>query len=137
MLIVSPRIAISETEFEWTYSRSSGKGGQNVNKVSSKAQLKWGVLETTALTPEMKERFLGRFGNRITKEGELILQSDRFRSQSMNEDDCREKLVEMIRAIEVPPKKRKKTKPSFSQKKKRLETKKKHSDKKNQRRFKY
>lgn len=125
---------IPENELHISFSRSSGKGGQNVNKVSTKALLKWKPSESQALPKDVIKRFEAKYSSRINSEGEVVLQSDRFRSQSQNEEDCRAKLYEMIRSVETPPKKRKKTKPSLAQKRKRLELKKRQSEKKKDRR---
>jgi ribosome-associated protein len=75
-------IAIPDTELEWSFVASGGPGGQNVNKVASKAVLRWNVTKSTALPPEVKERFLTQQKNRITVEGELVLSSQKTRDQS-------------------------------------------------------
>lgn len=134
MLIVSPNLIIPAEEFELSFSRSSGKGGQNVNKVSTKALLKWNFKDSNAMPQAMKTRFRNHFGTRINLLGEVVIQSDRYRSQLQNENDCFDKLLEMIKVVEFPPKARRKTKPSKAQKKKRLDSKRKNSEKKSERR---
>ena len=121
-------------ELHWTFSRSSGKGGQNVNKVNSKATLHWNVLDSTSLPRDVKERFMERFSSRIKDDGDLVLQSDEFRDQGKNISRCVEKLVEMVRAVEYPPKVRVPTRPTRSSKAKRADKKQRHSEKKKSRR---
>lgn len=130
MLIVTKSIQIPLNEFEFTFARSSGPGGQNVNKVNSKALLRWNPSNSAGMLDDVKGRFFARYENQLTLEGELLITSDRFRDQVKNKEDCLNKLREMILLIAVPPKPRKKTKPSRSAKKKRFESKKKHGEKK-------
>lgn len=127
-------IHLPQDELTFTYARSSGAGGQNVNKVNSKAILRWNPGTSLALTHGMRERFFARYGSRLTVEGELILMSDRHRDQGRNAADCLEKLKEMIAAVAVPPKKRKATKPTFGSKQRRLKSKRVQSEKKQGRR---
>src|ERR1700757_1846820 len=101
---------IPEWELDWSYARSSGPGGQNVNKVNSKAILRWNLFATVALTPEQKSRAAIRLSGQLTGEGEIVISSDRYRDQIRNREDCIEKLHAVIRAAIVVPKKRKKTK---------------------------
>ena len=128
-------ISIPQEELEFTYVRSSGAGGQNVNKVSSKAVLRWNPNTSRAMNDSQRARFLEAFGSKLTKEGELILTSDRHRDQGRNTADALEKLREMITSIAKPPKARKATKPTFGSKQRRLKTKKVNSDKKAGRRW--
>lgn len=128
-------IHIPREELVFTYARSSGAGGQNVNKVNSKAVLRWNARDTQALPPGVKERFFKRYGSRLTAEGELVIMSDRHRDQGRNAADCMDKLREMIAAVAIPPKKRKTTRPTFGSKMRRLKSKKEHSEKKSSRRF--
>lgn len=107
-------------ELEFQFSRSSGPGGQNVNKVNSKALLRWNPTTNASLPPAVLERFLALYRNKFTTEGELLLQSDRHRDQKRNQEDCLEKLRELILRVALPPKKRKPTKPTFTARKKRL-----------------
>ncbi|MBI3127117.1 MAG: aminoacyl-tRNA hydrolase [Candidatus Tectomicrobia bacterium] len=126
-LSVSPRLSIPLSEFEITYARSGGPGGQNVNKVETKAVLRWRVTESPSLPGEVRERFLARYGGRVTKEGDLVLQSQRFRSRERNARDCLEKLAEMIRRVAAPPKPRRKTRATAASKERRLRGKKERS----------
>lgn len=129
MIFVTDKIQIPEKELHFQFVRSSGPGGQNVNKVNSKAQLKWNVA-ASALAPEVKDRFLAQFGGRVSSAGDVQVQSDRYRDRLRNQEDCLEKLREMILSVAFPPKKRKKTRPTFSSQQKRLGSKKKNSQKK-------
>lgn len=111
MLQVNATITIPDAELDFTFVRSSGPGGQAVNKVSSKARLRWNFASSSALSWEVRQRFRERFGSRLTTTGELLLSSDRFRDRLQNERDCLEKLREMILEVAEPPKKRKATRP--------------------------
>lgn len=119
MFQVSPSIQIPDWELNFSFVRSSGPGGQNVNKVNSKAQLRWSPLFSRALTEPVRNRFLERFANRLTIDGELILSSDEFRDRRRNQDACLEKLREMILSVARPPKVRIETKPTRSSREKR------------------
>ena len=118
-------------ELHFSYARSSGPGGQNVNKVNSKTVLYWNIPSSAALTPDQKLRVQAQLQNRINQEGDLILTSDCYRDQEKNRDDCIEKLLEMITPCLHPPRKRKKTKPSRSSVVRGKQGKKKLSEKKN------
>lgn len=123
MLTVNSHIQIPDSEFEWTYARSSGPGGQNVNKVSSKAVLRWNVLASPSLPPEVRARFLSRYGSRLTTEGDLLITSQRYRDQGRNVADALEKLTAMLTEIARPPKRRRPTKPTKGSVTRRLESK--------------
>ncbi len=131
--MTTPRTLPPFHEMEFSYVRSSGPGGQNVNKVNSKCMLRWDVFSSPSLRPEVRARFLSRFGSRLTQEGVLILTSDRYRDQKRNQEDCLEKLAEMLALVARPPKVRRPSKPTFSSRKKAEKAKKAHSDKKTQR----
>lgn len=122
------RIPLSELKI--TYSRSSGPGGQNVNKVNSKALLRWNLIQSPSLAPELRDRLLARLRGRLNHEGELLIASDRFRDQARNRDDCIEKLHEILAAASFVPKTRKKSKPSRSSIRRAKESKSRHSAKK-------
>jgi ribosome-associated protein len=94
-------------EIRWRFTRGGGPGGQNVNKVASKAALRWNVVATKALPPEIKARLLRQQRNRINAGGELILESHRFRDQPRNRQDCVDRLRALIaRACYQPPPRR-------------------------------
>jgi ribosome-associated protein len=134
MLEVNNRIQIPDTELQMAYARSGGPGGQNVNKVNSKAILTWDITQSSALPADAKERFLARYGRRISKEGLLQITSQRYRDQARNIEDCRAKLVELILSVAVPPVKRKPSKPSKGARQRRLNDKHVRSDRKQSRR---
>ena len=133
MLEVTPQLQIPLAEFQFAYSRSSGPGGQNVNKVSTKATLRWPVSQTSSLPEPVRQRFLARYKRRITKEGELVLSSQRFRDRERNVSDCLEKLRALLLEVATPPKRRKPTRPTSGSKRRRLDAKRKQSEKKQQR----
>jgi ribosome-associated protein len=121
-LVVNDRITIPDTELEEQFIRSSGPGGQNVNKVSSAVQLRFNVLTSLSLTDWAREHLLR--GGQLTKDGVLVITAQRFREQERNRADARERLAEIIRAAAVPPKPRRTTKVPKSSKRERLEGKK-------------
>ena len=110
-LFVNDDISIPRGELRFTFVRSSGPGGQNVNKVNTKAVLRWPLAQTTALSDEVRSRFATRYVRRINDAGELVLSSQRYRDQSRNIDDCLTKLRELVLAVAEPPVPRKKTRP--------------------------
>src|SRR5688572_20354593 len=112
MLAVNSRIQIPLDEFEISFSRSSGPGGQNVNKLNTKAMLRWAVSASPSVPEDVRQRFLTRFARRITNTGELVLTSQRFRDAGRNEADCLDKLREMLLSVAEPPVPRRVTKPS-------------------------
>ena len=134
MFIVSSSIQIPDEELRFTYARSSGPGGQNVNKVSSKAVLHWSPLTTVGVPPEVRDRLLGLFPTRLTIAGDFVITSERTRDQKQNVEDCLEKLREMLLAAARPPKRRRATKPTKGSQRRRLDDKKEHSEKKQRRR---
>ena len=130
MLYIDDSISVPLREFNFTYVRSSGPGGQNVNKVSTKAVLAWKVVATSNLPPAVKQRFLKKFASRISQEGKLIITSQRFRDRGRNVADCLAKLRAMVLAVRHPPKARRKTKPSRASKERRLDSKRQRAQKK-------
>jgi ribosome-associated protein len=133
-LTVSVRVTILAGEFAWSFARSGGPGGQNVNKVNSKAVLRWRPAESPSLPDEVRQRFLTKFASKLTEEGDLVIASDEHRDQPKNIEASLEKLREMIRQVLVAPRKRKATKPSLGSKRRRLEGKQRQSEKKQNRR---
>ncbi|MBA2405007.1 MAG: aminoacyl-tRNA hydrolase [Bdellovibrionales bacterium] len=131
------RINIPFSEFSFSFSRSGGAGGQNVNKVNSKAVLEWDVDKSNSLSYAVKERFKTKFKGFITEQGMVQITGQRFRSQKDNIDDCIHKLHEMLELVFEPPKTRKATKPKRSAVLNRLNTKKKDGEKKRMRKNDY
>jgi ribosome-associated protein len=124
MLQINQRIQIPEEEFDWSYARSGGPGGQNVNKVSSKAVLRWDVNTTQSLPDEVKARLRSQQANRITTEGVLVLMSQQSRDQERNRRDCLEKLRTILLRSAMTPKKRRATRPTKGSKERRIQAKK-------------
>jgi ribosome-associated protein len=127
MLEVTPTLQIPDTEFTWTYARSGGPGGQNVNKVASKAVLRWEIAASTALPADVKSRLAFQQKRFFTLDGGLLIMSQRYRDQERNRDDCLEKLRAMILQALAVPKSRKKTRPSRGSKRVRLQDKRRRS----------
>jgi ribosome-associated protein len=117
-------VEIPEQELEFSFSRSSGPGGQNVNKVNSKVTMRWKLHDSSSVTLSIRERFLKRFPNIMNKLDEVVITSDKFRDQARNIEDCKAKLQEMLREVWKAPKVRKATKPTTSARMKRLDSKK-------------
>jgi ribosome-associated protein len=134
MLVVTEVIRIPLEEFQFDFARSGGPGGQNVNKVASKAILRWTPATSPSLPEDVRARLLQAIGKRLTVEGELILTSQRTRDQARNVDDCLEKLRVLVLKAAQPPKPRRPTRPTLASKERRLEAKSRRSDVKRLRR---
>lgn len=137
IITIMPKINIPFSEFTFTYARSSGAGGQNVNKVNSKVTMYWDIWESPSCTQEVKERFIQRYSQYILDNGMVQLTSQKNRSQKANMDDCIAKLLSMLETVLSPPKIRRPTKPKRSAVLSRLNSKKKDSEKKRLRRKDY
>ena len=120
MLQISPTLAIPDQELEERFVRSSGPGGQNVNKVSTAVELRFDVANSPSLPEAVRERLLARRDRRITDEGVLVLSAQRFRTQDRNREDARERLAAVIVAALTAPKKRVATKPTKGSRERRL-----------------
>jgi ribosome-associated protein len=123
MLEVNERIQIPEEEFVWSFVRSGGPGGQNVNKVASKAVLHWDLANSPSVPEEVKARLRTLQRRRVTTEGVLVMNSQRFRDQEKNRQDCLDKLRELLLEASFVPKPRKRSKPSRGARERRLQEK--------------
>ncbi len=133
MIPVTLTISIDENELEFSFVRSSGPGGQNVNKVATAVQLRFDVRRSPSLPDDVRARLIVRAGSKLTRDGVLILTARRFRTQERNRQDAIDRLVEMIRAAATPPKRRRKTKPTKASKQLRVEQKRRRSSTKRMR----
>jgi len=131
---VTDEILIPEAELSFSFVRASGPGGQSVNKVATAVQLRFDVVASPSLPGDVRERLLRLAGNRLTGDGILVIEAQRFRSQLRNREDAVERLVRLIRRATEKPKKRRKTRPSRASVERRLEAKQRRGRLKNSRR---
>ncbi len=134
MIRITANVAIDEKEINEQFIRASGPGGQNVNKVATAVQLKFDVVNSPSLTPEIRERLIRIAGNKIGAQGVLIIDARRYRTQGQNRRDALERLCTLIRLAAEKPRSRKRTKPSMAARRRRLETKRRRSQTKRMRR---
>jgi len=134
MLIVTRQLQIPLAEFRFTFARSSGPGGQNVNKLNTKAQLRWAVASSPSLPEPVRARLLQKHRRRVTAEGDLLIVSQRFRDAGRNRNDCLEKLRGLLIEAAHPPRTRKPTRPTRASIRRRLGLKQRRARKKQQRR---
>ncbi len=123
MIEITPNIAIEEDELQESFIRSSGPGGQNVNKVSTAVQLRFDAKASPAISESLFLRIRQAASHLMTKDGVLIITAESHRSQDRNRADARERLIEIIRKASIVPKRRKPTKPTYSSKLKRMDKK--------------
>ena len=134
MIRITDAISINESELREDFVRSSGPGGQNVNKVATAVQLRFDVRNSPSMPEDVRERLIRIAGKRMTEDGVLIIEAKRLRTQDQNRQDARERLLELIRKATEKPRLRRKTKPSFASKQRRLESKQRRSRVKHARR---
>jgi len=127
MLRITPSLVIHESELVERFVRSSGPGGQNVNKVSTAVELRFDVAASPSLPEEVRARLLARRDRRLSDAGVLVISAQRFRTQDRNRDDARERLAAVIHAATQVPKKRVATKPTRASVRRRTATKRKHA----------
>lgn len=133
MLEITPTLSIPDGELVERFVRSGGPGGQNVNKVSTAVELRFDIAGSPSLPAEVKARLLARRDRRITAEGVLVLSAQRFRTQDRNREDARARLVALVAAATVAPKKRVATKPTRGSTERRLGAKRERASVKRQR----
>ncbi len=133
LLAVNESVSIPRTELDVQVSRSSGAGGQHVNKTSSRVEVFWNVLASRALNEEQRARLREKLASRLTIEGSIRVVASDMRSQSRNRDLAEERLADLVRRALIVPRKRRATKPTRAAKEARLESKKRHSTKKRDR----
>lgn len=124
MIYITETISISEAEIQEEFVRSSGPGGQNVNKVATAVQLRFNVINSPSLPEEVKNRLIKLAGKKMTADGVLIIDSREYRTQNRNRGEALNRLVALIKKASEKPKKRIKTKPTRAAKERRLQSKK-------------
>jgi ribosome-associated protein len=129
-LIVNPGLTIPAAELEWAAARSSGPGGQNVNKVSTKVELHFDFEQSGVLAPSVKNRLRTLAKGKLDATGRLLVTSQLTRDQSRNLEDARAKLAELVARASIVPKRRRPTRPSRASPRARLDQKRLHSEKK-------
>jgi ribosome-associated protein len=124
MLSVTDTLSIPESELEERFVRSSGPGGQNVNKVATAVELRFDAAHSPVLSDDVRARLRKIAGTRMTDDGVLVVDARRHRTQAQNREDARERLAALVRQALVPPRRRRKTKPTRASVEKRITAKK-------------
>jgi ribosome-associated protein len=128
MLEISNDLYLDERHLQFQFVRASGPGGQNVNKVSTAVQMRVRINDLTELPQRVRDRLRELAGSRLTNDGEIIFDAQRYRTQERNKQDAIERLLALLRKAAERKKFRVKTRPSLSAKRKRVDTKKKRGD---------
>ena len=127
MIRIGPFLSIDENDIDIDFVRASGPGGQNVNKLSTAAQLRYAITKAM-MPPDAEARLTTLAGQRLTKDGVIVIHAQRFRTQERNKADAIDRLVELLREAMIRPKPRRPTRPTLGSKQRRLEGKKRRSD---------
>jgi len=135
MLEITSTLKLDEKEISFDFIRSSGPGGQNVNKVSSAVQLRFEAANSQSLPPDVKQRLIKLAGKRMTEDGVLLIEAKRYRSQEQNRLDAIQRLVTLIQNAAEPPKRRKATRPSVTARAARVGAKRKRGELKRTRQY--
>jgi ribosome-associated protein len=127
MIRITEHISIDDSELTESFVRASGPGGQNVNKLATAVQLRFDVRHSPSLPEDVRARLAALAGRRLTLDGVLVIMAQSHRTQERNREDARARLVELIRAAAVRPKRRRLTKPTAASRERRIESKKRRS----------
>ncbi len=125
MIPITPSLSIDENEIQESFVHSSGPGGQNVNKVATAVEIRFDVRHSSSLPNAVRDRLIRLAGRRLTSDGVLIIEAQRFRTQDQNRHDARQRLIALIRQATVAPKRRRPTRPTLASKHRRIESKRK------------
>src|SRR3990167_2132296 len=134
MIKIGPNFLIHESEIKLKFIRAQGPGGQHVNKVATAVQLRFNIAHALSIPETIRQRLLALLANKITREGELIIKANRFRTQERNKQDAFDRFIKLLKCGAIFPKKRYQTKPTRVSIQRRLTNKKAQAVKKSQRR---